>query len=163
MHPFLQSGDPAPAFRLQDDQERWVSLEHFASDWLVLYFYPKDFTSGCTKQACDFGEQWDLFQKEGAQVVGVSKDLPESHARFKGRWNLPFCLLADPEGKMLEAYGVWKEKSMYGKKYWGIERSTFLINPQGLLVKIYPKVQVTEHVATVLADLKEAQSQRLKQ
>lgn len=146
----LKPGDKAPAFKLQTDDGTTASLADFKGQTVVLYFYPKDMTSGCTKQACDFGESIAAFKKKKAVVLGVSKDSVASHRKFKEKHGLPFTLLSDPEGKACEAYGVWKEKSMYGRKYMGIERSTFVIGPDGRVKEAYGKVKVPGHVKAVL-------------
>lgn len=126
-------------------------LSDFLGKTLVLYFYPKDDTSGCTMEAQDFRDHLDEFKAKGAIIIGVSKDNEKSHKKFREKYCLPFDLIMDTEGKLAEAFGVWKEKSMYGKKYMGIERSTFLINPEGVLVQEWRKVSVPNHVKTVLA------------
>src|SRR4051812_31851382 len=120
----LQEGDRAPAFNLVSDSGKKVSLKEFQGKTVVLYFYPKDMTSGCTLEACDFRDSYSQFKKRGWVILGVSKDSVESHQKFKEKHDLPFPLLADTEGKVCEAYGVWKQKSMYGRKYMGIERTT---------------------------------------
>ena len=149
----LNIGDKAPEFKLQNDAGEEVTLKNFKGKNVVLYFYPKDDTPGCTKEACDFSENSKNFSKKNAVIVGVSPDKPESHVKFKKKYGLPFQLLSDPEKKTLEAYGVWKEKSMYGRKYMGVERTTFIIDEQGKIAKIFPKVSVTGHVDEVFASL----------
>ncbi len=149
----LAAGDKAPDFKLADDQGNDVSLKDFKGKRVVLYFYPKDDTPGCTTEACAFRDEEKKFHAKNAVIVGVSADSPESHVKFKKKFNLPFSLLSDPEKKALNAYGVWKEKSLYGKKYMGIERTTFVIGPDGTIEKIYPKVSVTGHIAEVLKGL----------
>jgi peroxiredoxin Q/BCP len=121
---------------------------------VVLYFYPKDSTPGCTQESCDFGASYREIQKLGAVVLGVSRDSLASHQKFKAKYGFPFPLLSDEDGKVCEKYGVWKEKSLYGRKFMGIERTTFLIGPDGKLLKVYPKVKVKGHVQEVLEDLK---------
>jgi peroxiredoxin Q/BCP len=150
---FLKIGQKAPSFTLMNHSGQKVSLKDFAGKKLVIYFYPKDDTPGCTKESCDFRDQFESVKKSGAAVIGVSKDSVASHLKFKTKYSLPFDLLSDEEGKMCEAYGVWKEKSMYGRKYMGIERSTFIIDEAGKIAKIFPKVSVTGHVDEVLKDL----------
>ncbi|MGE4232487.1 MAG: thioredoxin-dependent thiol peroxidase [Bacteriovoracia bacterium] len=149
----LSEGDKAPSFSLVNDQGKKVSLSDFKGKKVVLYFYPKDNTSGCTKQACDFRDSHAIFRKKGVVVLGVSKDSVESHAKFKGKFKLPFDLLVDDQTKVAQAYGVWKEKSMYGRKYMGMERSTFVIDEKGKIQKIYSKVKVPKHIETILEDL----------
>jgi peroxiredoxin Q/BCP len=149
----ITTGQVAPDFSLPKDGGGSYSLADFAGKWLVLYFYPKDDTSGCTTQAIGFSEHEADFMSKGAVVVGVSPDSVAKHDKFKTKHNLTVALLADEEKTTLEAYGVWKEKSMYGKKYMGVERSTFLINPQGKVENIWRKVKVPGHVQEVLASL----------
>ncbi|MCG3205186.1 MAG: putative peroxiredoxin bcp [Elusimicrobia bacterium] len=149
----LTLGDKAPDFKLKNDAGEEISLKDFKGKEVVLYFYPKDDTPGCTKEACEFKEQQKKFEKKNAVIVGVSGDSAESHKKFKKKYGLPFHLLSDPDKKMLEAYGVWKEKSMYGRKYMGIERTTFVIGQDQKIRKIFPKVSVTGHVDEVLSSL----------
>ncbi len=150
----IQEGDKAPAFKLAADGGKTVSLKDFAGKPLVLYFYPKDDTSGCTKEAIDFSGAAAQFKKAGVAVVGVSKDSVASHDKFKKKHALSIALGSDPEGEMIESYGSWVEKSMYGRKYMGIDRSTFLIDGKGRVVKIWRKVRVPGHVEEVLAAAK---------
>ena len=149
----LVVGAKAPAFSAPDQSGRTVSLSDFAGAKLVLYFYPKDDTPGCTTEACSFRDEHSAFQKKGAAVIGISPDSAKSHAKFIEKFTLPFTLLADADHKIAGAYGVWVEKSMYGKKYMGVERSTFVIDPQGKLGAVYRKVKPAEHTAEVLAGL----------
>ena len=153
----LAAGKRAPEFSLPSDEGRTLSLKDFAGKTVVLYFYPKDDTPGCTQESCDFRDSFARVQARGAVVLGVSKDSVKSHQKFKTKFSLPFPLLSDESGKMIEAYRVWKEKSMYGKKYMGIDRTTYLIdvdaNGKGTIRKAYPKVKVTGHVDEVLKDL----------
>lgn len=151
----LKEGDRAPAFSLESELGEKVSLKDFKGKTVVLYFYPKDMTPGCSHQACDFRDQYTALKRAGVVVLGVSKDSISSHQKFKNKYSLPFPLLADTEGKVCEAYEVWKEKSLYGRKYMGIERATFVIGSDGKLVKIFPKVKVKGHVENVLAIIKE--------
>jgi len=151
----IKEGGRAPAFKLQSDSGEYLSLKEYKGKNLVLYFYPKDMTSGCTTEALDFSENMALLKKKGALVVGISKDSIESHEKFKKKYKLSFPLLADVDGEMVEAYGVWKEKSMYGRKYMGIERTTVIINADGKIAKIFPKVKVANHVKAVLEALSE--------
>lgn len=149
----LEVGDKAPEFTLKDDQGADVSLKDFKGKTVVLYFYPKDDTPGCTKEACDFRDNIKKFTKKNAAIVGVSPDETKAHVKFKTKYDLPFSLLSDPEKKMLQAYGVWKEKSMYGRKYMGVERTTFVIDGKGVITRIYPKVSVTGHIDIILSEL----------
>lgn len=151
----LKVGSKAPAFKLKDDTDQWLSLRDFAGQAVVLYFYPKDATPGCTTEACDFRDATAPLRKLGVQVLGVSKDSVESHAKFKAKQALKFPLLADVDGKACEAYGVWQEKALYGRKFMGIVRTTFVIDPQGKIAMIYPKVKVADHVSRIIADLKQ--------
>ena len=150
----LEEGDKAPAFTLPTEDGE-VSLKDYKGQTLVLYFYPKDDTSGCTKQAIGFSEVLEDFEAAGAKVLGVSKDSPAKHAKFREKHELTVDLASDEEGAMIEKYGSWVEKSMYGKKYMGIDRSTFLIDGKGKVVKIWRKVRVPKHVETVLAAVQE--------
>ncbi|MEO0399669.1 MAG: thioredoxin-dependent thiol peroxidase [Pseudomonadota bacterium] len=146
----LVEGAKAPAFTLPTDGEGSVKLKDYAGKTLVLYFYPKDDTSGCTKQAIGFSEHLADFESAGAEILGVSKDTVAKHDKFKAKHDLTITLGSDEEGKALEAYGVWKEKSMYGKKYMGIERSTFVIDGKGVIQQVWRKVKVPGHVEAVL-------------
>lgn len=150
----VSEGEEAPDFTLEADDGREVSLSEYRGKRVVLYFYPKDGTPGCTREAIEFRDIVDEFEKEDAVILGVSKDSIKSHQRFKQKHNLPFTLLSDPEGKVLELYGVWKEKSMYGRTFMGVERTTFLINERGDVKKIYRKVKVDGHAQACLLDLK---------
>jgi peroxiredoxin Q/BCP len=146
----LKVGDKAPAFSLLSDNNEKISLKDLKGKTVVLYFYPKDMTPGCTTESCDFQSNLTKFNKKNVVILGVSKDSVKSHQKFKEKEGLKFPLLSDEDGKMCEAYGVWKEKSMYGKKYMGIERTTFVISPTGVIEKIYEKVKVDGHVDEVL-------------
>lgn len=149
----LSVGQKAPAFSLMNEAGEKVSLKSIAGKKVVLYFYPKDDTPGCTQESCDFRDNFARLKKTGVVVLGVSKDSEASHQKFKTKYNLPFSLLSDTEGKMCEAYGVWQEKNNYGKKYMGIVRTTFLLDEAGKITKIYPKVSVKGHVDEVLKDI----------
>jgi peroxiredoxin Q/BCP len=149
----LKEGSKAPKFTLLSDAGEKVSLADFKGKTVILYFYPKDLTPGCTQQACDFRDVASLLKKKKAVVLGVSKDPVASHAKFRDKHGLNFPLLADEDGKVCAAYGVWQEKSLYGRKFMGIVRSTFVIGPDGVIKKIYPKVKVKGHVEAVLAEL----------
>lgn len=150
----VAEGKKAPAFKLKDQNGKSYSLKDFAGKKLVLYFYPKDNTSGCTKEACSFRDNFSEFEKLNAVIVGVSGDSEASHKKFVDKFDLNFTLLSDESKEMLEKYGVWKEKSMYGKKYMGIERTTFVIDENGVVLKIFPKVKVDKHTEEVLNILK---------
>ena len=146
----LEVGTKAPAFTLPDQDGKMVSLKDFKGQKVVLYFYPKDNTPGCTKQACNFGELLPQFREKGAAVVGVSKDSVASHKKFQEKFGLPFTLLSDPELKVIQAYGVWQEKNMYGKKTMGVVRSTYLIDEKGVIVKAFGKVKAAENPQQML-------------
>jgi peroxiredoxin Q/BCP len=146
----ITEGKKAPVFSLESDEGKKLSLKDFAGKTVVLYFYPKDMTSGCTQESCDFQASLKQFQKKKAVVIGVSRDSVKSHQKFKEKYGFEFPLLSDPDAKVCEAYGVWKEKSMYGRKYMGIERTTVVIGPDGKIKKLFPKVKVTGHVDEVL-------------
>lgn len=149
----LQEGVKAPGFKLVDEAGKSLDLAKFKGKSVVVYFYPKDDTSGCTKEACGFRDAYGSFIERGAVVVGVSPDSSGSHARFKAKYGLPFVLLADPEHRALEAYGVWAEKSMYGRKYLGVVRSTYVIGEDGAILRAFPKVSPEGHAAEILAAL----------
>lgn len=145
----LQAGDKAPAFDLPTDTGR-VSLASLKGKKIVLYFYPKDDTSGCTSEALQFSSEVEEFQKLGAVIVGVSKDSAASHAKFRLKHDLTVELAADTTGEIVETYGAWVEKSMYGRKYMGIDRSTFLIDAEGVIREVWRKVKVPGHIKSVL-------------
>lgn len=149
----LKDGMKAPDFKLPDQSGAIRSLSQFKAKWVVLYFYPKDLTSGCTTEACNFRDEFDGFEKLHAVVLGVSKDSIKQHQKFADKYKLPFYLLSDEHGSVCKDYGVWQEKSMYGKKYMGISRSTYLINPEGIIVKVYLKVKPADHATEILNDL----------
>ena len=147
----VEVGDKAPDFSLPADGGGKVSLKALKGKAVVLYFYPKDDTPGCTAEACAFRDQLPDFAKVKAQVIGISRDSVASHDKFKKKFKLPFPLASDEDGKVCQAYGVWAEKSMYGKKYMGIERSTFLIDGKGVVRNVWRKVKVDGHADVVLA------------
>jgi peroxiredoxin Q/BCP len=149
----VEIGNPAPDFTLVSDAGEPVTLSSLSGKPVVLYFYPKDDTSGCTKQACGIRDAWGEFQRSGAVVLGVSPDSEASHLSFKQKYDLPFTLLADPDHAIAEAYGVWVEKSMYGKTYMGVERSTFVIGADGNVTDVMRKVKPETHADEVLAAL----------
>ncbi len=146
--------EKAPDFTLLDKDNNKVSLSDFKGKWLVLYFYPKDNTSGCTREAIDFTEKKEEFEKLGAEIVGISKDSIKSHIKFSEKHNLKITLLSDPDHKVHELYGAWGKKKLYGKEYFGTIRSTFLIDPEGNIRKEWKKVKVKGHVEEVLKALK---------
>jgi thioredoxin-dependent peroxiredoxin len=150
----LKVGDKAPEFTLPDQDGKEHSLSDYKGKWVLVYFYPKDDTPGCTKEACAIRDTHPSFGKLHAKVFGVSADSVESHKKFATKFKIPFDLLADPEKKMITAYDVWQKKSMYGREYMGIVRSSFLIDPAGKIAKIYAKVKPDVHADEVLADLK---------
>jgi len=147
-------GDKAPEFSLKDQGGQVVTLKSLKGKQVVLYFYPKDDTPGCTKEACGFRDSMGPIRKAGAVVLGVSLDGEDSHRKFIAKFALPFPLLCDEDAAISKAYGAYKEKNMYGRKYWGIERSTFVIDPAGKVKAVFPKVKVEGHVDEVLAALK---------
>ncbi len=149
--PNLKEGDPAPAISLPTDSGAPFTLTSLHGKNVVLYFYPKADTPGCTKEACQFRDTSAKFSKANTVIVGVSPDASQDQAKFKNKFDLPFTLLADAEHKTAEDYGVWKEKNMYGRKYMGVERTTFVIGPDGKIRKIFPKVKVDGHAEEVLA------------
>lgn len=146
----LPVGAPAPDFTLPTDGNGSVTLSALRGRNVIVYFYPKDDTSGCTKEACGFGEQLPHFEKVDAAIIGISKDSVASHDKFKAKYSLPFTLASDADSDVCERYGVWVEKNMYGRKYMGIERATFLIDKQGIVRQIWSKVKVPGHVEAVL-------------
>lgn len=156
MHPMtFKIGDPAPSILLNNAEEKAISLDTFKGKWVVLYFYPKDNTPGCTIEANEFSAALPQFKKLGAEIIGLSPDSCKSHRSFIEKQGLKIHLLSDPEKSVLQAYGVWQEKKNYGKTYMGVVRSTFLINPEGKIAEIWEKVKVKGHVNAVLQSLKE--------
>jgi peroxiredoxin Q/BCP len=149
----LEEGRKAPDFALRDDRGETVKLSGLRGKRVVLFFYPRADTSGCTREACDFRDEVAAFRRHKALVYGISRDEPEAQARWKAKYRLPFPLLSDPDRRVHEAYGVWKEKMMYGKKVMGVVRTTFVIGADGTIEKIFPKVKVDGHAAKVLAAL----------
>ena len=150
----VKEGEAAPDFTLQADDGRTVSLRDYRGKNVVLYFYPKDGTPGCTREAIEFRDIAQEFEKEGAVILGVSKDSVASHQKFKQKHELPFTLLSDPEGKALVLYGVWKKKSLFGKTFMGTERTTFLVDEDGIVTKVYRKVKAKGHAQVCLLNLK---------
>ena len=151
----LTEGQPAPDFTGETDSGETVSLKDFAGRHVVLYFYPKDETPGCTMEACNFRDNFAPLEATGAVVLGVSLDSVQSHQKFRDKFELPFTLLADPEHRVSDAYGVYGQKSFLGKKYMGVDRSTFLIGPDGKLEKVWAKVRPIGHAGQVLTWLRE--------
>ena len=149
--PELKEGDTAPAISLETDSAQPFTLASLKGKNVVLYFYPKADTPGCTKESCEFRDTSKKFTKANTVIVGISPDPTKAQAKFKEKFDLPFVLLADVDHKACEDYDVWKEKSMYGKKYMGVERTTFVIDPKGKIKKIFPKVKVDGHAEEVLA------------
>ena len=149
----LQENDVAPDFTLTSDSGEEVTLSAFRGKKVVLYFYPKDDTPGCTKEACSFRDEHGLFVAKGAVVIGVSPDQPESHVKFRAKYALPFYLLSDPDHQVAASYDAWGEKKVFGKTGEGILRSTFVIDEAGRIVKVFPKVKPADHAKEVLAAL----------
>ncbi len=149
----LSSNTPAPDFSLQDENGTVRTLKEFRGKPVVLYFYPKDDTPGCTTEACNFRDDYHVYGENGIVILGISPDDPESHAKFKAKYHLPFTLLADEGHHIADAYGVWGMKKMYGKEYQGIFRTTFLISPEGTILKVFENVKPDGHSAEVLAAL----------
>ena len=149
----LTAGDKAPNFTLRDQTGKEVSLSDFLGKRIVLYFYPKDNTPGCTRQACAFAGTYAAFQSKDVAVIGISKDSVESHLRFAEKYGLPFTLLADPDRVAIEAYGVWQEKKLYGKVSFGVVRTTFLIDEKGIVQRVMPKVKPDTNAEEILAEL----------
>src|SRR3954451_5254604 len=145
----LKEGDKAPEFKAKDQDGKMVRLKDLKGSRVVLYFYPKDDTPGCTKEACSFRDADDVYRKKGIKVLGVSTDDENSHQKFISKFQLPFDLLADTDKKIVNDYGVWGEKNMYGKKYMGAHRKTFLIDENGKIAKIFDKVDVAAHADEV--------------
>lgn len=149
----LTEGMPAPDFTLEDEDGKAVSLSSFRGKTVVVYFYPKDDTPGCTKEACGFRDAFDRFLAKGAVVIGISPDKSASHGRFKSKYGLPFILLADPDRTVLKIWGAWGEKSMYGKKYEGVIRSTVVVGADGTVLRTFPRVKPEGHAEEILAIL----------
>jgi peroxiredoxin Q/BCP len=152
----LTRGSTAPDFSLADQQGNIVRLSDFRGRWVVLYFYPKDMTPGCTQEACSFRDVHPDLQQEGAVVLGVSADDVQSHRKFADKYELPFLLLADTDHAVSEAYGAWRKKHMYGKEFWGVERITYLIAPDGTVSHVFTKVKPAAHGDEVLTAIRQA-------
>lgn len=151
---YKKVGTKAPAFKAPDQDGKIRQLKDSAGKWVILYFYPKDDTPGCTKEACSFRDGFTKFKRAGVEVIGVSVDSVKKHAKFVEKYNLPFTLLADEEKKIVEAYGVWGLKKFMGREYMGTNRVSYLINPEGKIAKVYEKVKPDVHADEVLADVK---------
>lgn len=151
----LEAGTMAPDFTLQDQDGKNVSLSDFRGRKVVLYFYSKDNTAGCNKQACAYAENYPAFANKGVVVIGISRDSSASHRKFADKFNLPFILLADPETEVLQKYGVWAMKNMYGRQVMGTVRSSYLIDEEGKIVRVHAKVKPEQNAAQMLADLEE--------
>jgi peroxiredoxin Q/BCP len=149
----VEEGAPAPDFELASDEGETVTLSALRGKPVVLYFYPKDDTPGCTTEACEFRDAYDRFREQGVEIFGVSPDTEASHQKFRSKYELPFTLLADPDHRAAEAYGVWKEKRNYGKTYMGIERSTFIVDADGKVAKAMRGIRPAGHAAKVLETL----------
>lgn len=149
----LKEGAAAPKFKGKDQDDKWITLDDFKGKKVVLYFYPKDDTPGCTAEACNLRDNYDELLTRGFAIVGVSPDDEKSHAKFRAKFDLPFSLIADPEARILNAYGVWGEKNMYGKKYMGVLRTTFVIDETGKIMKIISKVNTNDHTRQILDEL----------
>jgi peroxiredoxin Q/BCP len=152
-------GEIAPNFQAYDDSGNPFELAQLRGRWVVLYFYPKDNTPGCTREACGFRDAWAGFQRLGVEVIGVSPDSVASHARFKQLYGLPFRLISDPGGAIAQQYGVWKERVLYGRRSMGVERTTVVIDPKGVVRAVFPKVQVDGHAEEVLRTVERLQQQ----
>ena len=151
----IETNQPAPSFTALDQNGKSHSLSDYKGKWVLLYFYPQDDTSGCTKEACAIRDNFSGFNKLDAVVLGVSPDSVDSHTKFADKYNLPFTLLADEDKQVINAYGVWGPKSFLGKSYEGVVRMSFLIDPQGKIAKVYEKVKPAEHAEQVLEDLQQ--------
>jgi peroxiredoxin Q/BCP len=149
----LKEGDLAPKFKGKDQDGMLVSLDDFKGKKVILYFYPKDDTPGCTAEACNFRDNFDDLLARGFAIVGVSPDNEKSHAKFRAKFDLPFSLISDPDTRILNAYGVWGEKNMYGKKYMGVLRTTFVLDETGRIMKIFRKVDTGDHTHQILEEL----------
>lgn len=151
----IEAGRKAPDFTLYDKDGAAHSLKDYLGKKVVVYFYPKDNTPGCTKQACAFRDTFEVFQRKGVVVIGISKDSQASHKKFVERYELPFLLLSDPDLEAIQAYGVWVEKNMYGKKYMGVSRSTFVIDEQGMVLNVYEKASPDKNAEAIISFLEE--------
>ena len=150
----LAEGVKAPAFDLQDSEGQSHKLSDYSGQTIVVYFYPKDDTPGCTKEACSFRDSYADFRQAGVTIIGISPDAVSSHKKFKSKYELPFTLLADPDHAVCEAYGVWGPKKMYGREYEGVYRTTFIIGPEGNIQRVFKNVKPSDHSQEVLAEIK---------
>ncbi len=146
----LQKGDKAPVFSGKNQRDEKIALSDFKGKKLVLYFYPKDNTPGCTSQACNLRDNFALLKQKGFEILGVSPDEVQSHSKFESKYTLPFNLLADPEHRIIEKYGVWGEKQLYGRKFMGLNRTTFIIDEEGVIIKIFLRPRVKEHAEEII-------------
>lgn len=159
---YIGVGEKAPSFCLQDKEEKQVCMEDFKNKWIVLYFYPKDNTSGCTLEAIDFSSKLNMFTKNNAVIIGVSPDSPNSHKKFVEKHELRVLLLSDPEKRVLKQYGVWQLKKLYGREYYGVVRTTYIIDPKGIVRHVFKRVRVKGHVEKVLSELRKLQEEQSK-
>ena len=146
----ISAGGPAPEFALPDENGKMRSLSDYRGSPVVLYFYPKDDTPGCTKEACNFRDDYSAYEQAGVVILGVSPDTPKSHSKFKAKYNLPFTLLADEDHRVCDLYGVWGPKKFMGKEYTGVLRTTFLIGPEGKILRVFENVKPADHSAEIL-------------
>lgn len=149
----LKINTKAPHFTLPNENKELVSLDNYLGKKVILYFYPKDMTTGCTKEACDFRDNYQLFKENNYHIIGISKDTASSHTKFKNMYKLPFTLLADKDKEVCKLYDVLKEKSMYGKKYLGISRSTYIINEEGIITHVFEDVDYKNHIKDLLKEI----------
>ena len=149
----ISAGGPAPEFALPDENGEMRSLSDYRGSPVVLYFYPKDDTPGCTKEACNFRDDYSAYEQAGVVILGVSPDTPKSHSKFKAKYNLPFTLLADEDHRVCDLYGVWGPKKFMGKEYTGVLRTTFLIGPEGKILRVFENVKPADHSAEILEAL----------
>ena len=149
----LETGEKAPSFKLKDSEGKQHSLEDYQGKSIVIYFYPKDDTPGCTKEACSFRDNYSAFKDAGVEIIGISPDSVKSHQKFTEKYALPFTLLADPDHKVCEAYEVWGQKKSFGREYEGVFRTTFIIGPEGKIKKVFENVKPSEHSQEVLAEI----------
>jgi len=149
----LKEGDKAPVFKGKDQDGNWVSLEDFKGKKVIVYFYPKDDTPGCTAEACNLRDNYEDLLSRGFAIIGVSPDSEKTHGKFRSKYSLPFSLIADPDAQILQAYHAWGEKNMYGKKYMGVLRTTYVIDESGIILKIISKVNTGDHTRQILEEL----------
>ena len=149
----LKTGEKAPSFKLQDSEGKVYSLEEYQGKTIVVYFYPKDDTPGCTKEACSFRDDYSAFKEAGVEIIGISPDTIESHQKFSEKYDLPFTLLADPDHKVSEAYEVWGQKKSFGREYEGVFRTTFIIGPESKIKRVFENVKPSDHSQEVLGEV----------